>query len=248
MDRIRRGLCLSHTAAPMLAGTLVTVIGFLPVGFARSTAGEYAGNIFWIVGFSLIASWIVAVVFTPYLGVKLLPEIKTVKGGHAGIYSTPGYQRLRQLVTWCVRKKYTVAGLSWGRLVAGGGMAVEEQFFPNSDRPELLVEVQLPLGTSIETTSAAAKKIEHWLSEQPEAKIVTSYIGAGAPRFFFSYNPELPDPSFAKIVVLTPNAEARIISNCACAKRLPMAWRRKRGFARHSWYLVPTLPSPLRFG
>ena len=212
MDRIRAAAyAWSHTAAPMLAGTLVTVIGFLPVGFARSTAGEYAGNIFWIVGFSLIASWIVAVVFTPYLGVKLLPEIKAVKGGHAGIYSTPGYQRIRQLVTWCVRKKYTVAGIVVGAfLMAGGGMAVvKKQFFPNSDRPELLVEVQLPLGTSIETTSAAAKKIEHWLSEQPESKIVTSYIGAGAPRFFFSYNPELPDPSFAKIVVLTPNAEAR---------------------------------------
>lgn len=95
-------------------------------------------------------------------------------------------------------------------LMAGGGMAVvKKQFFPNSDRPELLVEVQLPLGTSIETTSAAARKIELWLSEQPESEIVTSYIGAGAPRFFFSYNPELPDPSFAKIVVLTQNAEAR---------------------------------------
>ena len=212
MDRIRAAAyAWSHTAAPMLAGTLVTVIGFLPVGFARSTAGEYAGNIFWIVGFSLIASWIVAVVFTPYLGVKLLPEVKAVKGGHAGIYSTPGYQRIRHFITWCVRKKYTVAGIVVGAfLMAGGGMAVvKKQFFPNSDRPELLVEVQLPLGTSIETTSAAAKKIEHWLSEQPESKIVTSYIGAGAPRFFFSYNPELPDPSFAKIVVLTPNAEAR---------------------------------------
>jgi multidrug efflux pump subunit AcrB len=96
MDRIQAAAyAWSHTAAPMLAGTLVTVIGFLPVGFARSTAGEYAGNIFWIVGFSLIASWIVAVVFTPYLGVKLLPEIKAIKGGHAGIYSTPGYQRIR---------------------------------------------------------------------------------------------------------------------------------------------------------
>src|SRR5437899_6900381 len=94
--------------------------------------------------------------------------------------------------------------------MAGGGMAVvKKQFFPNSDRPELLVEVQLPLGTSIETTSSATRKIEHWLSEQPEAKIVTAYIGAGAPRFFFSYNPELPDPSFAKIVVLTPDAKAR---------------------------------------
>src|SRR2546428_450280 len=212
MDRIQAAAyAWSHTAAPMLAGTLVAVIGLLPVGFARSTAGEYAGNIFWIVGFSLIASWIVAVVFTPYLGVKLLPEIKTVKGGHAGIYSTPGYQRLRRFITWCVRKKFTVAGIVVGAfLLAGGGMAVvKKQFFPNSDRPELLVEVQLPLGTSIETTSAATKKIEHWLSEQPESKIVTAYIGAGAPRFFFSYNPELPDPSFAKIVVLTPNAKAR---------------------------------------
>src|SRR5437773_9304166 len=140
-----------------------------------------------------------------------MPEIKAVKGGHAGIYSTPRYQRLRQLVTWCVRKKYTVAGIVVGAfLVAGGGMAVvKNQCFPNSDRPELLVEVRLPSGTSIETTSAAAKRIEHWLSQQPESKIVTSYIGAGAPRFFFSYNPELPDPSFAKIVVLTANAEAR---------------------------------------
>jgi multidrug efflux pump subunit AcrB len=211
-DRIRAAAyAWSHTAAPMLAGTLVTVIGFLPVGFARSTAGEYAGNIFWIVGFSLIASWVVAVVFTPYLGVKLLPEIKPVVGGHAGIYATPGYQRLRHLVAWCVRRKYAVAGVVVAMfLLAGGGMAVvKKQFFPNSDRPELLVEVQLPLGTSIETTNDAARKVEAWLSGQPEATIVTSYIGAGAPRFFFSYNPELPDPSFAKIVVLTPDADAR---------------------------------------
>lgn len=212
MDRVQAAAyAWSHTAAPMLAGTLVTIIGFLPVGFARSTAGEYAGNIFWIVGFSLIASWIVAVVFTPYLGVKLLPEIKAANGSHEAIYATPGYQRFRHLVTWCVRHKYTVAAMVAGVfLLAGGGMAVvRKQFFPNSDRPELLVEVQLPLGASIETTNATAKKIERWLSEQPEAKIVTSYVGAGAPRFFFSYNPELPDPSFAKIVVLTPSAEAR---------------------------------------
>jgi multidrug efflux pump subunit AcrB len=212
LDRIQAAAyAWSHTAAPMLAGTLVTVIGFLPVGFASSTAGEYAGGIFWIVGFALIASWIVAVIFTPYLGVKLLPEIKAIKGGHAGIYSSPAYQRIRRFVTWCVRKKYTVAGIVAGAfLMAGGGMAVlTKQFFPNSDRPELLVEVQLPLGTSIETTSDAAKKIEHWLSQQPESKIVTSYIGAGAPRFFLAYNPELPDPSFAKIIVLAPNAEAR---------------------------------------
>ncbi|EWY41173.1 Nickel and cobalt resistance protein CnrA [Skermanella stibiiresistens SB22] len=201
----------SHTAAPMLSGTVITVIGFTPVGFARSTAGEYAGNIFWIVGFALIASWFVAVVFTPYLGVKLLPDIKPIPGGHAQIYATPNYQRLRRMVRWSIRHKFGVAAAVVGALaLSGAGMGlVKQQFFPNSDRPEVLVEVQMPEGTSIAATSAATAKVEAWLREQPEAEIVTSYIGRGAPRFVLSYNPELPDPSFAKVIVLTPDAEAR---------------------------------------
>jgi multidrug efflux pump subunit AcrB len=201
----------SHTAAPMLAGTLVTIIGFTPVGFARSTAGEYAGNIFWIVGFALIVSWLVAVVFTPYLGLKLLPDIAPVPGGHAGIYSTPRYERLRRLISWAVDHRFKVAGMVVAVfLLAGLGMGlVKRQFFPSSDRPEVLVEVQMPEGTSIEATTAAAIKVERWVREQPEAKIVTTYIGQGAPRFFFSYNPELPDPAFAKLVILTPDARAR---------------------------------------
>ncbi len=211
-DRIKAAAyAWSHTAAPMLSGTLVTVIGFTPVGFARSTAGEYAGNIFWIVGFALIASWVVAVVFTPYLGVKLLPNIRPIKGGHDAIYATPRYERFRRLVTWAVNHKFFVAGAVIGAfLLAGAGMGlVKQQFFPASDRPEVLVEVQMSEGTSIEATTKAAMKVEDWLRQQPEAKIVTTYIGRGAPRFFFSYNPELPDPSFAKLIVLTPDAEAR---------------------------------------
>jgi multidrug efflux pump subunit AcrB len=205
------GYAWSHTAAPMLSGTLVTIIGFTPVGFAHSTAGEYAGNIFWIVGFALIISWVVAVVFTPYLGVKLLPDIAPVAGGHAGIYSTPRYQRLRGVISSAVDHKFRVAGLViTAFLLAGLGMGfVKRQFFPSSDRPEVLVEVQMPEGTSIESTAAAAVKVEQWVRQQPEAKIVTTYIGQGAPRFFFSYNPELPDPAFAKLVVLTPDARAR---------------------------------------
>lgn len=201
----------SHTAAPMLAGTLVTVIGFTPVGFARSTAGEYAGNIFWMVGFALIISWVVAVVFTPYLGVKLLPDIKPIPGGREAIYATPRYERLRRWIGAAVDHKFIVAAaVVAALLLAGVGMAfVKQQFFPTSDRPEVLVDVQMPEGTAIETTEAAALKVETWLRKQPEAKIVTTYIGQGAPRFFFSYNPELPDPSFAKIVVLTPNEAAR---------------------------------------
>jgi multidrug efflux pump subunit AcrB len=195
----------------MLSGTLVTIIGFTPVGFARSTAGEYAGNIFWIVGFALIVSWLVAVVFTPYLGVKMLPDIAPVPGGHAGIYSTPRYQRLRRLISWAVDHRFNVAGMVVAVfLLAGLGMGfVKRQFFPSSDRPEVLAEVQMPEGTSIEATTAAAIKVERWVRQQPEAKVVTTYIGQGAPRFFFSYNPELPDPAFAKLVILTPDARAR---------------------------------------
>ena len=201
----------SHTAAPMLSGTLVTIIGFTPVGFARSAAGEYAGNIFWIVGFALIASWVVAVVFTPYLGVVLLPKIKPVPGGHAAIYSTPRYKQFRKLVTWAVDRKFLVAGLVVATFFTAAGLMalVKVQFFPASDRPEVMIEVQMPEGTAIETTAAAVTTVEEWLKKQPEAKIVTSYIGQGAPRFFLSYNPELPDPSFAKVLVLTPNAQAR---------------------------------------
>lgn len=201
----------SHTAAPMLSGTLVTIAGFLPVGFAPSSAGEYAGNIFWVVGFALIVSWIVAVVFTPYLGVKLLPEIKPVEGGLHAIYDTPTYRRLRRLITLAVRNKFrTCAIVVCAFVVSVIGMGfVKQQFFPTSDRPEVLAEIRMPEGSSISATTEAVKKIESWLSEQPEAKIVSSYIGQGAPRFFFSMAPELPDPAFAKIVIMTSDPESR---------------------------------------
>jgi multidrug efflux pump subunit AcrB len=201
----------SHTAAPMLSGTLVTAVGFMPNGFARSTAGEYTSNMFWIVGIALIASWIVAVAFTPYLGVKLLPEIKKIEGGHHAIYDTPTYNRFRRLLSRVIQHKWLVAAAVVGTFVVAilGMGAVRKQFFPTSDRPEVLVDVQLPYGSSIEETSGATKKVEDWLAKQSEAKIFTSYIGQGAPRFFLPLSPELPDPSFAKIVVLTGSEEER---------------------------------------
>lgn len=201
----------SHTAAPMLAGTLVTVIGLMPVGFARSTAGEYAGNIFWVVGFALIASWVVAVAFTPYMGVKLLPAIKKVEGGHDAIYQTPRYQKARSIVRWAVeRNRLVTAATLAAFLVAGVGMIfVKKQFFPASDRPEVLVEIQMPKGTAIERTDTTTKTVEAWLRKQPEAKVITAYVGQGAPRFFMSLSPELPDPSFAKIVVRTGSEDER---------------------------------------
>jgi len=201
----------SHTAAPMLAGTLVTAVGFMPNGFARSTAGEYTSNMFWIVGIALVASWVVAVVFTPYLGVKMLPDFKKVEGGHDAIYNTPRYNRFRELLGKAIARKWLVAGSVVGLFVLAilGMAVVKKQFFPISDRPEVLVEVQMPYGTSIEQTSAASAKVEAWLAKQKEAKIVTAYIGQGAPRFYLAMGPELPDPSFAKIVIRTDNEEER---------------------------------------
>lgn len=211
-DRIKASAyAWSHTAAPMLAGTLVTAIGFMPNGFAQSTAGEYTSNMFWIVGLALIASWLVAVVFTPYLGVKMLPDIVKVEGGHATIYNTPRYNRFRRMLARVIASKWGVAGsvvAIFVLAVLGMGL-VKKQFFPTSDRPEVLVEVQMPYGTSIGQTSAAAAKIEAWLQKQPEAKIVTAYIGQGSPRFYLAMAPELPDPSFAKIVVLTDSQQSR---------------------------------------
>lgn len=211
-DRIKASAyAWSHTAAPMLSGTLVTAIGFMPNGFARSTAGEYTSNMFWIVGIALIVSWVVAVGFTPYLGVKLLPDIKKVEGGHGAIYNTRHYNRFRRLLGRVIGRKWMVAGAVVGAFVLAilGMGLVKKQFFPTSDRPEVLVEVQMPYGTSIEQTSAAAAKVEAWLTHQTEARTVTSYIGQGAPRFYLAMAPELPDPSFAKIVVLTGNQEER---------------------------------------
>ena len=195
----------SHTAAPMLSGTLITAIGFMPNGFAHSTAGEYTSNMFWIVGTALVTSWIVAVVFTPYLGVKMLPKTERVEGGHGAIYNTKHYNRFREFLTKVISRKWLVAGAVIGSFfIAILGMAVvKKQFFPTSDRPEVIVELQMPYGSAFEQTSAATAKVEAWLKTQKEARIVTSYIGQGAPRFYLAMSPEMPDPSFAKIIILT---------------------------------------------
>ena len=211
-DRIRAAsYAWSHTAAPMLAGTLVTIIGLMPVGFAESGAGEYCRNLFWVVCIALLTSWVVAVTFTPYLGVKLLPDIPRMAHGYADIYQTPNYRGLRRVIGSAVKYKFLVLAAVIGLLFAAliGMGAVKQQFFPNSDRPEVLVDVVLPQGASIQTTQNAVAKIESWVRVQKETKIVSSYIGGGAPRFWLAYNPELPNPNFAKLIILTADAKAR---------------------------------------
>ncbi|MDY6842240.1 MAG: efflux RND transporter permease subunit, partial [Pseudomonadota bacterium] len=200
----------SVTAAPMLFGTLVTVAGFVPIGFAQSGVGEYTGNIFWVLAFSLLISWGVAVTFTPYLGVRLLPDYP----GHTGknLYQSALYQRLRGVITACVRYRKTVVFITLGLLLLSAfGMAtqVQKQFFPSSDRPEVLVSVFAPQGSTIATTDESVRRLEAILMDMPEVKSLSAYIGAGAPRFFISANPEQPDPAFAKVVAIGQDAEGR---------------------------------------
>ena len=213
-DRVRAAAhAWNVTAAPMLCGTLVTVAGFLPIGFARSSVGEYAGNIFWVLALSLLVSWLVAVVFAPYLGVKMLPEVARENvHSHESVYQTPMFRRLRRLITGCVTWRKTVVFGTLGVLVlsvVGMATVVQKQFFPGSDRPEVLVSVYLPQGSSIGTTDATVRKLEAILAPMPELRTLSSYVGGGAPRFFLSANPEPPDPAFAKIIAVTQGVEAR---------------------------------------
>jgi len=197
------------TAMPMLVGTLITVVGFVPIGFAQSNVGEYAGNIFWILGISLVASWFVAVVFTPYLGVKLLPRIEPHPGE---MYDTRIYRGLRRLITGCVRHRWWVVGGTLVLFAASAvlmGQGVAKQFFPSSDRPELLIDIQLPEGSSVAATREVAKRVAAAIEEDPALESLSTYIGGGAPRFFLALNPELPDPAFAKIIAVTHDAHAR---------------------------------------
>ncbi len=210
-DRVKAATyAWTTTAAPMLSGTLVTILGFIPVGFAQSSAGEYAGNIFWVVGFALIASWVVAVTFTPYLGVVMLPDIKP-KPGHHSMYESKNYTAFRKLVRLTVDNRVLTIAITVGLfLLSGAGMiVVKKQFFPNSDRTELTVEVKMPVGSAFEATKAVTARIEADVMKQPEATDVSAYLGQGAPRFFFSLNPELPNPAYAQVVIQTKDVKAR---------------------------------------
>jgi multidrug efflux pump subunit AcrB len=213
-DRARAAtFAWTSTAFPMLTGTLVTAAGFLPVGFAKSSAGEYAGSIFWIVGLALLASWVVAVLFTPYLGLKLLPDLaKTNAHQHPdAIYDTRIYRALRGAIAFALRWRGTVVAITvllFVTAIAGFGL-VQQQFFPTSTRTELFFEMRLPEGSAIEVTDAAAKKAEQLLAGDPGVVTYTTYIGQGSPRFWLGLNPVLPNPNFAQIVVVTKDLAAR---------------------------------------
>jgi multidrug efflux pump len=198
------------TAFPMLTGTLITIVGFLPVGLAESQAGEYTVAIFQVMGISLLLSWIGAVVFTPYLGFLLL-RIESHSPHDHDLFDTPFYNRLRHWVAWCVehRKKVIIATV----ILFGIGVAtltqVPEQFFPLSNRPEVIIDLWLPEGSSFAQSEAVAKRMEDILSKDEDVLNYTAYIGGGTPRFFLLIVQQLTNTNLSEFVVMTKDNGAR---------------------------------------
>jgi len=201
----------ASTAMPRLTGALITVAAFMPIGFSKSTTGEYAGGIFWIVGTAVVFSWVVSGIITPYLAVKMLPE--DFGKGHHGKdpYDTPFYRRLRGLIDAAIQRRWWVIGATAAALAMAmvGSRLVPQQFFPNSARPELIVELRLKEGASFAATTEQVKKMEGVLAKDEDVKLYTAYTGAGQPRFILSLNPELPNPGYAVFVVVTKDTKAR---------------------------------------
>jgi multidrug efflux pump len=219
-DRFRAAtFAYTSTAFPMLTGTLITAAGFTPVGFAKSGAGEYTFSIFAVVTIALLVSWVVAVVFTPYLGYKILdPKKLLAKAQQHGddLYDTPFYRRVRASVDWCVRRRWLVIGATLVAFVLSLlalNMGVQKQFFPASSRPELLIDLWLPQGASLKATETQAKKVEQLLLTEPEmkkaVKYFASYIGNGSPRFYLPLDLKLFNDNFAQLVITTHDIKAR---------------------------------------
>jgi multidrug efflux pump len=207
----------TSTAMPMLTGTIVTAAGFLPIGLARSSTGEYTFSIFAVTTIALLVSWVVSVLFVPYLGYKLLPDMRKA-GAHAdeaGVYRKPFYLRFRRLVEWCVDHRGLVIGATAAAFVLSvfGFRFVQQQFFPAASRPELIVDLRLPEGASLNATEAQVKKLERILAGEPVLRDnidnFVSYVGSGSPRFYLPFDQQLVNANFGQFIVNTKNNEAR---------------------------------------
>jgi multidrug efflux pump len=205
----------TSTAFPMLTGTLITAAAFTPVGFSKSAASEYTISIFQVVTIALLVSWVVAVVFTPYLGYKLLDPKKLVAQAQKhgpDIYGTPFYLSLRAVVEWCLRNRWKVIFatiLIFVLSIVAFGKFVQQQFFPAASRLELMVDVWLPQGASLKATEHEVERIEKLLRGDPDIAYSSSYIGNGAPRYFLSLDQQLFSDNFAQFVIVTKGLKER---------------------------------------
>jgi multidrug efflux pump len=220
-DRMRAAaFAYSSTAFPMLTGTLVTVSGFLPIALAKSQVGEYTRSIFEVSAIALLLSWLAAVIVIPLLGYRILSEHPTRRAIGQGedashdphdVYDTRFYRRLRGWIGWCVDRRGLVLVVTLVVFVLGLGAfsLVPQQFFPSSDRPELMVDLRLPEGASFSATLREAQKFEAVLKDRPEIEHYIDFVGAGAPRFYLPLDQQLAAPNFAQFVVTAKDVKAR---------------------------------------
>jgi multidrug efflux pump len=199
------------TAMPMLTGTLITAAGFLPIGMAKSTVGEYTFAIFAVTTAALLISWIVSVYFVPYLGALLLRTRSKVDGHAHELFDTPFYSRFRRMVNWCVEHRWLTIGATVGIFVLGlAGMGkVQNQFFPDSSRPEVLVDLWLPEGSTIHESEAVAKRFEARMMKEEGVSGTSMWIGSGVPRFYLPLDQIFPQSNVSQTIVLPKDLATR---------------------------------------
>ena len=202
----------TSTAFPMLTGTLITVAGFIPVGFAQSQAGEYVSALFWVTGIALIISWFAAVYFTPWLGYRLLRSgASNDSAQHHSAFDSRAYRAIRGIVSWCVRRRRTVVLLT--AIIFAASIVsfafIPKQFFPTSNRPELLVDLWLPEGAAFAETEGETKRLEQQLVTDPDVAYVATFIGEGAPRFYLPLDQQLKNQNFAQLLLMANSIAAR---------------------------------------
>ena len=202
------------TAFPMLTGTLVTAAGFLPIATAESSTGEYTRSLFEVVTIALLVSWLAAVVFIPYLGDRMLPDLAAQaarKGHHPDPYQRPFYRRFRRLLGWCLAHRWKVIGATGALFVLSLLLFrfVPQQFFPDSTRPELMVDMELAEGSSLRATAAQAQRLEKLLEQREGIDNFVAYVGTGSPRFYLPLDQQLPAANFAQFVVKAEDVDSR---------------------------------------
>jgi len=213
-DRVKAaGYAFTATSFPMLTGTLITAAGFIPVGFSKGGASEYAGAIFSVVGIALLVSWVVAVTVTPLLGHAILKEDRSaaIGGTEHEIADTKFTTVFRATLVWCLRNRRTVVGATLATFAAAVAInpLVPKEFFPASPRPELIVDMRLPEGSSLSATDREVRKFNELIRKDPDIVNFASYVGQGSPRFVLTFNPTLPASNFGQLVILAKDGKAR---------------------------------------
>ncbi len=250
-DRMRAAtFAYEVTAMPMLTGTLITAAGFLPIGMARSMTGEYTFAIFAVTSAALLISWVVSVYFVPYLGARLLrtrPKVSGAERPHE-LFDTPFYSRFRRAVNWCVQHRWITIAATLAIFAAGiAGMGkVQQQFFPDSSRPEILVDLWLPEGSTIRSSDELARRFEARLMREPGVASVSTWIGAGVPRFYLPLDQIFAQTNVSQAIVMPRDLRERE----ALRVRLPALLAEEFPEARARVKLLPNgppVPYPVQF-